>query len=58
MRPLRALCHHGFGTLYRQMGRVEQAHASLSTVITLYRDMEMPFWLPEAEAALAEMEAQ
>jgi hypothetical protein len=27
----------------------------LSTAITLYRDMEMTFWLPQAEAVLAEV---
>ena len=57
MRPLQAHCHHGLGTLYHQMGRVEQARVALSTAIDLYRDMEMTFWLPEAEAALAQVEA-
>ena len=58
MRPLQAHCHYGLGTLYRQMGQVEQAHAALSTAIDLYRDMEMTFWLPEAEAVLAQTEAR
>jgi class 3 adenylate cyclase/tetratricopeptide (TPR) repeat protein len=56
MRPLQAHCHHGLGTLYSQIGRTEQARAELSTAIALYRDMDMTFWLPEAEATLAEME--
>jgi tetratricopeptide (TPR) repeat protein len=58
MRPLQAHCHHGLGTLYGQTGRVEQAHAELSTAIKLYRAMEMTFWLPPAEAALAQVEAR
>jgi len=29
--------------------------AALSAAITLYRTMDMTFWLPQAEAALAQM---
>ena len=54
MRPLAAHCHLGLGTLYSQMERLEQARAALSTAIELYRAMEMTFWLPQAEAALAQ----
>jgi tetratricopeptide (TPR) repeat protein len=53
MRPLQAHCHRGLGTLYSQTGQVEQARTELSTAIEMYRDMEMTFWLPETEAALA-----
>ncbi|MGH8068975.1 MAG: ATP-binding protein [Candidatus Entotheonellia bacterium] len=56
MRPLQAHCHLSLGALYLKMGRREQAHAELSTAIELYRAMEMTFWLPQAEAALAQME--
>jgi hypothetical protein len=35
------------------MGRLEEARAALATAIDMYRAMEMTFWLPEAEAALA-----
>jgi tetratricopeptide (TPR) repeat protein len=56
MRPLQAHCHHGLGTVYSQTGRSEQARAKLSTAVEMYRDMEMTFWLPQAEAALAEVE--
>jgi class 3 adenylate cyclase/tetratricopeptide (TPR) repeat protein len=58
MRPLQAHCHHGLGTLYRQTGQAEQARAELSTAIEMYREMEMTFWVPETEAALAEMESR
>ena len=54
MRPLVAHCHLGLGTLYTKIGRREQARAELSAAIDLYRAMEMTFWLPQAEAALAE----
>jgi tetratricopeptide (TPR) repeat protein len=53
MRPLQAHCHLGLGRLYGQTGRGEQASAALTTAIALYRAMEMTFWLPQAEAALA-----
>jgi predicted ATPase len=55
MRPLQAHGHLGLGRLYRQMGLTEQAHSELSAAIVLYRAMDMTFWLPQAEAALAEV---
>jgi class 3 adenylate cyclase/tetratricopeptide (TPR) repeat protein len=58
MRPLVAHCHLGLGTLYARTGQQEQAHAELSTAIDLYRAMAMTFWLPQAEAALAQVERQ
>jgi tetratricopeptide (TPR) repeat protein len=56
MRPLVAHCHLGLGTLYLKIERPEQARAALSTAIDLYRAMDMTFWLPQAEAALAQVE--
>ena len=56
MRPLQAHCHRGLGTLYGQTGRVEQARAELSAAIALYRVMDMTFWLPPTEEALAQAE--
>jgi tetratricopeptide (TPR) repeat protein len=56
MRPLQAHCQLGLGTLYVQTGQRQQACAELSAAIDLYRAMEMTFWLPQAEAALAEAE--
>jgi hypothetical protein len=58
MRPLQAHCHHGLGRLYSQTGRGEEARAELSAAIALYRPMDMTFWLPQAEAALAQVEGQ
>jgi tetratricopeptide (TPR) repeat protein len=55
MRPLIAHCRLGLGTLYTKMGRLEQARAELSAAIELYRAMEMTFWLPRAEAVLAQV---
>ena len=58
MRPLQAHCHNGLGTLYARVRQTEQAHAALSTAIALYRAMDMTFWLPQTEAALAQVEGQ
>jgi tetratricopeptide (TPR) repeat protein len=54
MRPLMAHCHLGLGTLYAKTGQRQQACAELSTAIEMYRAMAMTFWLPQAEARLAE----
>jgi tetratricopeptide (TPR) repeat protein len=56
MRPLQAHCHRGLGLLYAKIGRRDEARADLSTAIDLYQAMEMTFWLPQAETALAEAE--
>ena len=55
MRPLRAHCYHGLGTLYAATGQQEQALVELSAAIDLYRGMDMTFWLPQAEAVLAQV---
>jgi class 3 adenylate cyclase/tetratricopeptide (TPR) repeat protein len=58
MRPLMAHCHLGLGKLYAEIGRRAEAHAELSVAIDLYRAMDMTFWLPQAEAALAQVEGR
>jgi tetratricopeptide (TPR) repeat protein len=55
MRPLQAHCHHGLGTLYASTGQREQARTELAAAIALYRAMDMTFWLPQAEAVLAQV---
>jgi len=56
MRPLQAHCHLGLGLFHLKIGREVQARPELSAAIALYRAMDMTFWLPQAEAALAEAE--
>jgi tetratricopeptide (TPR) repeat protein len=56
MRPLQAHCHHGLGTLYARRDRQEQARTEWSRARRLYRAMQMTFWLPQLEAALAHVE--
>jgi tetratricopeptide (TPR) repeat protein len=58
MRPLVAHCHRSLGTLYAATGQREQARTALSTAIAMYQAMEMTFWLPETEAALAQVEGR
>jgi class 3 adenylate cyclase/tetratricopeptide (TPR) repeat protein len=55
MRPLLSHCHLGLGTLYAKINQREQARAELSAAIDLYRAMDMTFWLPQAEATLAQV---
>ncbi|MFQ5891158.1 MAG: tetratricopeptide repeat protein, partial [Gemmatimonadota bacterium] len=52
MRPLLARCHLGLGKLYRQTGDRPKAQEHLTTAITMFREMDMRFWLEQAEAEL------
>ncbi|MBI3456911.1 MAG: AAA family ATPase [Candidatus Rokubacteria bacterium] len=54
MRPLLAHCHLGLGKLYVRSGRHDLAREQLTTATTMYREMDMGFWLQQAEAALKE----
>ena len=58
MRPLVAHCHRSLGALYIRTHRANQARAELSAAIDLYWAMDMTFWLPQSEAALAQVEAE
>jgi tetratricopeptide (TPR) repeat protein len=58
MRPLVAHCHLGLGTLYAATGQQEQARTALSTALEMYQAMEMRFWLPQTEVALAQVEGR
>jgi hypothetical protein len=49
MRPLVAHCHLGLGKLYRRTGQREQAQEHLTVATTMYREMDMRFWLEQAE---------
>jgi tetratricopeptide (TPR) repeat protein len=53
MRPLLAHCHMGLGEAYVKTGLSEKARPELLAAIELYRCMDMAFWLPKAESALA-----
>jgi hypothetical protein len=51
---LQAHCHHGLGMLYAGTGQAEQGRAELADAI--YHDMGMIFCLPQAKAALAQVQ--
>jgi sugar phosphate isomerase/epimerase len=53
MHPLVAHCHLGLGRLYRRTGKREPAQEHLAAATTMYREMEMRFWLEQADAAMA-----
>jgi len=55
MRPLVAHCHLGLGTLYRRAGKREQAQEHLAIATTMYREMDMLFWLEKTEVEMREL---
>jgi tetratricopeptide (TPR) repeat protein len=54
MRPLQAHCHLALGTLSTKRSQLAQARVELSTAIELLHTMGMTFWLPRAQATLAQ----
>jgi tetratricopeptide (TPR) repeat protein len=55
MRPLVAHCHLGLGKLYRRTDRRQEAQAHLSLATTMYREMDIAFWLERAEAEMRKL---
>jgi sugar phosphate isomerase/epimerase len=55
MRPLVTHCHLGLGKLYRRIGKGERAREHLATATTMCGDMDMRFWLEQAEAEMKEL---
>ncbi len=51
MRPLAAHAHLGLGRLYLRSGKRPAGQEHLTTAAALYRDMDMQFWMAQAEAA-------
>ena len=52
MRPLAAHCHLGLGKLFQRTGDRSKAAEYLTIAATMYREMDMAFWLEKAEAEL------
>jgi len=52
MRPLIAHCHLGLGRLYRRAGKRQEAQEHPTPATTMYREMDMAYWLTQAEAEL------
>jgi tetratricopeptide (TPR) repeat protein len=55
MRPLAAHCHLGLGKLYRQIGETEHARQNLAIASTMYRQMQIRFWLEQSEADMTNL---
>jgi len=53
MRPLLSHCHMGLGQIYQGVGRRDESRSEVRAAIDLYRSMGMAYWLPRAEATLA-----
>jgi hypothetical protein len=43
------------GKLYRRTGEREQAHEHLTKATAMYREMDMVFWLEQAEVEVREL---
>jgi hypothetical protein len=48
MRPVAAHCHLGLGKLYGHTGERNQAREHLAAATTMYREMDMQYWLERA----------
>ena len=55
MRPLASHCHLGLGRRYRSIGEREQSQEQVTTAATMYREMNMQFWLEKAEAEIRQL---
>ena len=55
LRPLVAHSHLGLGKLYQRSGKRAQTQAHLTTATTMYRKMDMRFWLEQAETELRKL---
>ncbi len=55
MRPLAAHCHLGLGKLYRRTGKRQEAQEAFTTAMTMFREMDMRFWLEQAEAEMGDL---
>ncbi len=56
LRPLLARCHLDLGRLYARMGRRQQAEESLSVARAMFHEMDMRFWLEQAQSALEKLD--
>jgi tetratricopeptide (TPR) repeat protein len=52
LRPLMAHCHLGLGKLHRRTGKAQEAQEPLSIATTMYREMDMKYWLEQAQAEM------
>jgi len=50
MRPLVAHCRAGLSQLYAQAGKLREAREQHAAATSMYREMDMRFWLVQLEA--------
>jgi hypothetical protein len=55
MRPLVAHCHLGLGKIHHRMGNPGQTQEHLTIAMAMYREMDMTYWLGQAEAELRQL---
>jgi hypothetical protein len=55
MRPLVAHCRLGLGKLYRRSGKPQETQEHLTTATTMYRAMDMTYWLEQATAEMRQL---
>ncbi len=53
MRPLVAHCHLGLGKLSGRTGTREEAREHFTRASTMYREMDMPYWLGQAKMEMS-----
>jgi tetratricopeptide (TPR) repeat protein len=53
MKPLMAHCHLSLSKLYRRTGNLQEAQEHLIIATAMYREMDMRFYLEQAEAEIA-----
>jgi len=49
-RPVLAHCHLGLSKLYGRTGKRQEAQEQFTLATRMYREMDMRFWLEQAEA--------
>jgi class 3 adenylate cyclase/DNA-binding SARP family transcriptional activator len=56
MGPLAAHCHFGLGKMYLRGGLPDRARDQLTTVTMMYREMDMGFWLDQANVEMRQLQ--
>ena len=54
-RPVLTHCHLGPGRLYSRVGKHREAQEHFTVARAMYREMDMPFRLQQAEAEMKEL---
>ncbi len=50
MRPIVAHCHLGLARFHRRTDKRQEAQEHLSAAVSMFREMDMRFWLEQAES--------